>query len=295
MSLPKLVVIVGPTACGKTGMSIELAKSFGGEIVSADSRQVYRHMDIGTAKVLDTNGIPHHLIDIIEPNETYTVSQFREAVIKLVPEIVSRGRVPFLVGGTAMYIFSLLDNWTIPKVAPNDSLREGLEGKSLGELQERLSVLDPDALQIVDMKNKRRVIRALEVTIGSGQTFSSLRKKGEPLFETLLIGVDVPREELHRRIDERIDKMIQAGLVSEVQDLVKKYGWGVPGMNGIGYRQFKEYAEGAEKLEVAIERLKHDTRDYAKRQMTWFKRDERIAWCKSPEEASVRIKDFLAE
>jgi tRNA dimethylallyltransferase len=294
MALPKLVTIVGPTACGKTGMSIELAKLFGGEIISADSRQVYRHMDIGTAKVLDTNGIPHHLIDVIEPNETYTVSQFREAAIKLVPEIMSRGHVPFLVGGTAMYIFSLLDNWIIPEVAPNDSLREELESKSLRELQERLGVLDPDALSIVDMKNKRRVIRALEVTIGSGQTFSSLRKKGDPLFEPLFIGVDLPREELHRRIDARVDAMVKGGLILEIKDLVKKYSWNNPGMNGIGYRQFKEYTEGTETLDMAVERLKHDTKDYAKRQMTWFKRDERIVWCKSTAEASIHIKKFLS-
>lgn len=294
MALQKLVTILGPTACGKSGMGIELAKSFGGEIISADSRQVYRHMDIGTAKVLDTNGIPHHLIDVIEPNETYTVSQFRDAVVKLVPEIVSRGHVPFLVGGTAMYIFSLLDNWIIPEVAPDGSLREELESKSLRELQERLGALDPDALHIVDMKNKRRVIRALEVTIGSGQTFSSLRKKGEPLFETLFIGVDVPKEELHRRIDERIDKMIESGLVDEIRSLVKKYGWDAPGMNGIGYRQFKEYTEGTGKLETAIEKLKHDTKDYAKRQMTWFKRDKRIVWCENAAEASAHIKNFLS-
>lgn len=275
-------------------MSIELAKLFGGEIISADSRQVYRHMDIGTAKVLDTNGIPHHLIDVIEPNETYTVSQFREAAIKLVPEIMSRGHVPFLVGGTAMYIFSLLDNWIIPEVAPNDSLREELESKSLRELQERLGVLDPDALSIVDMKNKRRVIRALEVTIGSGQTFSSLRKKGDPLFEPLFIGVDLPREELHRRIDARVDAMVKGGLILEIKDLVKKYSWNNPGMNGIGYRQFKEYTEGTETLDMAVERLKHDTKDYAKRQMTWFKRDERIVWCKSTAEASMHIKKFLS-
>lgn len=273
--LIKLVVIAGPTASGKTAWAIECAKQFNGEIVSADSRQIYTEMDIGTAK---DRSFPQHLIDIVDPDERISVSEYKTLAIQAIDDIASRGKVPFLVGGTAQYMYALVDNWEIPSVPPQPKIRTALEAKTLGELQVELQEKDPEAVAFVDMKNKRRLVRALEVVIATGKPFSAQRKKGEPLFDALLLGIDVPRDELNRRIDARVDAMMEAGLLEEVKRLAKKYSWDAPGMNGIGYRQFRLYTEGKETLAQAVARLKHDTKDVAKRQMTWFLRDKRIQW-----------------
>ncbi|MEK7623433.1 MAG: tRNA (adenosine(37)-N6)-dimethylallyltransferase MiaA, partial [Patescibacteria group bacterium] len=194
MGKVKLIVLVGPTASGKTAWAIGLVKKFGAEIISADSRQVYRGMDIGTAK---DKSYPQHLVDIIDPDETLGVAEYKKLAIQAIGDIASQGKAPFLVGGTAQYIYAVVDNWEIPAVVPQPEIRRELEAKSLEELQALLKEKDPEAFGFVDIKNKRRVVRALEVVMASGELFSKQRRRGESLFDTLFIGIDVPREELN--------------------------------------------------------------------------------------------------
>ncbi len=304
--LPKLIVILGPTASGKTTWGLKLAKKFNGEIISADSRQIYKKMDIGTAKEVGEwrrNGlrktyyiddIPHHLIDFLDPGKQFTVAEFRDKAVKYAKLIHKEKRLPLIVGGTGLYIHSVVDNLKIPKIAPNKKLRKSLEEKSGEELIKLLGTFDPKTAESVDKKNIRRIIRAIEVCILSGVPFSEQQKKGEPIFDVLQIGIDVHREVLYNRIDERVDEMMKLGLLKEVESLLKqKYGWKLSSMSGIGYKQFKDYFEKKISLDESIETLKRDTRRYAKRQMTWFKRDERIKWCKEYNEAEKLVEKFL--
>ncbi len=304
--LQKLIVIVGPTAAGKTAWSLKLAKKFDGEIIYADSRQIYKKMNIGTAKpagkwqwnrlrkTFFIDDIAHYLIDFLDPGKKFTVAQFRDSAIKFTKLIHSHNRVPILSGGTGLYIQSVVDNYVIPRVPANKELRASLQGKTNDELLYLLGQLDPDILKVIDKKNKRRLIRALEVCIFTGIPFSAQRQKSDPLFDILMIGVDVPREELYDRINKRVDEMIELGLEEEVRGLVnQKYGWERSSMQGIGYRQFKEYLDGEKTIEEVIENLKRDTRRLARRQMTWFKRDDRITWISEYEEAEKLVREFL--
>jgi len=301
--LPKILVIVGPTASGKTALSIKLAEKLGGEIVSADSRQIYRGMNIGTAKPpfsptsqrVDTKtsvprsnrgtqvseGIPHHLIDIRNPNEDYSVADYKHDAIKVIHGILKRGKLPILVGGTGLYVKAVVENLDIPKVAAKPELRKKLEielkQKGLGKLFEKLTALDPEAAYIVDPKNPRRVIRALEVALSTGKPFTAQRKKKKPLFETEIIGIALPPEKLRERIETRVDQMIQDGLVEETRNLYKKYGR-VKALDAIGYREIIDYLDGKISLEEAIRQIKMNTRHYAKRQMTWFRKDKNVLW-----------------
>ncbi len=304
--LPKLIVILGSTACGKTSWSIELAKKYHGEIISTDSRQIYKKMDIGTAKepgewrrnglrkTYYIDDIPHHLIDFLDPGKHFTVAEFRDKALKYCKMAYKNNRVPIIAGGTGLYIQSIVDNYRIPRVPPNKKLRQSLEEKTNQELMKLLEKMDQGAAKKIDRENKRRVIRALEVCILSGETFSKLREKGEPLFEILQIGIKVPKEVLDRRIDDRVEEMMKMGLLKEVEALRRqKYGWHLPSMSGIGYRQFKPYFEGKISLDEAIKTLKRDTRRYARRQAAWFKRDDRIIWCETLQQADELVSNFL--
>jgi tRNA dimethylallyltransferase len=303
---PKLIVLLGPTASGKTGWSLKLAKKFNGEIISADSRQIYKKMDIGTAKVEGEwcrNGlrktyyvsdIPHHLVDFLDPGKSFTVAEFRDKAVKYAKMAYKNGRVPMLVGGTGLYISSVVDNFIIPRIAPNNKLRKSLSTKSNEELIALLQTLDPVASESIDKNNKRRVVRALEVSILTGEPFSEQKKKGEQVFDVLQIGIETPREVLNERIEKRVDEMIKDGLLNEIKDLLKqKYKWTLPSMSGIGYKQFKGYIEGVYDLEETKRLLARDTKRYGKRQLTWFKRDKRIKWVKNYEEAEELIEKFL--
>lgn len=305
--LPKLIVILGPTASGKTEWSLRIAKKINGEIISADSRQIYRKMDIGTAKVKGewkrngvrktyfVDGIPHHLIDFLDPGKSFTAAEFRDKALKYAKLAYKNGRIPMIVGGTGLYIQSVVDNFTIPRVGPNKKLRKSLEEKSNVELFRLLKEIDPETADRIDAHNKRRLIRALEVCILTGEHFSKLRKKGDPLFDVLMIGPRVPKEVHLKRIDDRVEEMTREGLVQEIENLLKqKYSWDLPSMNGIGYRQMKDFFEKGESLEKAKEKLRRDTRKFAKRQMTWFKRDNRINWCDTYKEAEKLVEAFLA-
>ena len=293
---PPLIIVVGPTAVGKSRLALALAERVGGEIVAADSMQVYRGLDIGTAKSgADEQGrVPHHLLDLVDPDQRFTAADYARLARTAVADIRRRGHVPIMVGGTGLYISSVVDNFSIPRVPGNTTLRRSLEEKTNEELIALLRRMDPEAALNIDQRNKRRVIRALEVCILSGGSFSDQRQKGEPLFDVLEIGPRVPREILHARISERVDSMIEKGLLDEIQKLIsRKYGWSLSSMNGIGYRQFKDYFEAKETLTEAVEILKRDTRRFARRQMTWFKSDTRIQWVDSYEDCERLVEEFL--
>lgn len=304
--LPKFVVLLGPTASGKTGWGIHLAKRFKGEVISADSRQVYTKMTIGIAKPKGAwkrvgkgkrymaDGIPHHLVDFLDPGKVFSVAEFREQTIRSVRSILRRRHIPLIVGGTGQYISAVVDNWMIPKITEHKELRKSLLEKDPADLLALLKTLDPIAYVRIDRNNPRRLIRALEVCILSGEPFSKQQKKGMPLFDVLQIGIQVPRELLYQRISDRVDWMVKAGLLNEVKALVKqKYGWHLPSMCSVAYRQFRGYLEGVETLEHALALLKRDTRRFARRQMTWFRRDPRIRWVESYEKAEGMVEEFL--
>ncbi len=304
--LPKLIVILGPTASGKSAWVLKLAHEFGGEIVSADSRQIYRGLDIGTAKpsgqrktikgksYLLVQGVPHHLIDIVKPNQTLTLAQYQTKAIRVIRAIIKRGRTPFLVGGTGLYLSSVIDHWQIPKIKPQKNLRKQLERLSTKKLISKLKTIDPETAAVIDLSNRRRLIRALEVNLTSGSSFLSQRQKGEPLFEVLELGLLRPRGKLYQAIDRRVDAMIKRGLVGEVRKLlVQGYNLGQPALSGIGYQQIGQHLQGKIDLETAIRLIKRDTRHYAKRQLTWFRRDQRIKWLSNFGEARKLVKKFI--
>ncbi|HEY5221293.1 MAG TPA: tRNA (adenosine(37)-N6)-dimethylallyltransferase MiaA [Candidatus Paceibacterota bacterium] len=296
---PRLIAIVGPTASGKTTLAIALAQKFGGEIVSADSRQLYRGMDIGTAKPSEAEcrAIPHHLIDIKDPDEDYAVAEYQHDAVAAIDDIIARGKVPFLVGGTGLYVRAVVENLDIPKTPAHPELRAEIERdiarEGLDATFKRLVALDPDAAQVVDPKNPRRVVRALEVALASGAPFTAQRTKSPPLFNTLVLGLNPPPGILRERIDRRVDEMFHAGFVDEVKTLMKKYGSSVPAFNAIGYREIIDHLNGGLSIEDAAAAIKLNTWHYAKRQVTWFKKYKPTYWVASTEEASTLVKDLL--
>lgn len=300
---PKLVVILGPTASGKSSLGITLARQFQGEIVSADSRQVYRGLDIGTAKVTaeEQRLVPHHLLDIADPREIYTVAQFQHDATAAIDDILARGKQPFLVGGSQHYIQTLVDNLTIPQVAPQPFLRAALEKRPLPDLLRQLEILDPQSAATIDRANPRRVIRALEVCLVTGRPFSQMRRKGEPRYQPLFLGIHWPREVLYRRIDERVDERIQQGMVQEVRDLLAR---GIDHTRlddlGLEYRFISRYLRGefASETEM-VQRLKYAIHDFTRRQFAWYRREERIHWLAGEEDmteqAGTLVSQFLTE
>jgi tRNA dimethylallyltransferase len=281
----RLVVVVGPTAVGKTALSVEIAEMVSGEIVSADSRLVYRGMDIGTAKPTPSERarVPHHLIDVVTPAEIFTLGEYQRRAYKAINDIVIRGKTPLLVGGSGQYVRCVVEGWNIPQIPPDWRLREELEAVVDREgpeaLHERLRRLDPEAARRIDYRNVRRVIRAIEVTLKSGEPISQLQTKTPPPYEILQIGLMRPRSQLYARIDRRIDEMIAAGLVEEVARLGREYGWEAPALSGLGYRQIGYYLRGELSLEQAVRLLQKETRRFVRQQTTWFSRDDpRIHW-----------------
>jgi len=295
----KLIVILGPTASGKTSLSLKLAKKLNGEIVSADSRQIYRELDIGTAKPAkkQLKQVKHYLINIKKPNQHYTAGQYKRDSIKVINKIIKSGKVPFLVGGTGLYIKSLADNLEIPEVKPDRKLRNKLESeiknKGLKSVYNKLIKLDPEAAYIIDENNPRRVIRALEIAIKTKKPFSQQRKKGKPLFDILEIGLNPGEKKLTKIIDKRVNKMIGAGLLKEVKRLIKKYNKRLRTFDAIGYREMIDLLDKKISLKDALKRIKINTWHFAKRQMTWFRKDKNINWIKNQREAEKLIKNFL--
>jgi len=288
-----LVVILGPTAVGKTALAVQLARHFDGEIVSADSRQFYRGMDIGTAKPTaeELNVVPHHLINVSTPDETWSLAAFKREAAVVIAEIQSREKLPFLVGGTGQYIYGLLEDWQIPRQEPDSRLREVLEkwGRQLGPylFHQKLAVIDPAAAAVIQPQNIRRTVRAFEVIFLSGKRFSEQRKMGISPYSTLKIGMTRPRAELYARVDARISAMLADGLVDEVKRLRSQgYSADLPTLSAIGYREINAYLDGSMTLDEAVVIMKRLTREYIRRQANWFKEnDPGIHWIQAGDNA----------
>lgn len=281
-----LVVILGPTAVGKTEISIHLAELFDAEIVSADSRLFYRGMDIGTAKpnLAELNRVPHHLIDVTEPDQVWSLAIYKKAAEGAIREIQARGRLPFLVGGTGQYIQAVLEDWSIPIQPPDSHLRQVLSAWAgqVGsvELHRKLGILDPVAAKNIQASNVRRTVRALEVIFHTGRRFSDQRQRKGSYYSLLKIGLHRPRTDLYRRIDERIQMMIMSGFVDEVRGLLARgYNRDLPTMSAIGYQEITAYLDGKISLEEAVIQTKRKTRTFVRRQANWFKEnDPTIHW-----------------
>ncbi|MBN1494311.1 tRNA (adenosine(37)-N6)-dimethylallyltransferase MiaA [Candidatus Peregrinibacteria bacterium] len=277
-----LLVILGPTASGKTSFSIEIAKKFDGEVVSADSRQVYKFMDIGTAKVKtnETEGIPHYMIDEVDPDKEFTLADYVRKAKFYIDEILKHGKLPILVGGTGLYIRAICQNYNIPRVAPNYEIRDQLEKEILenGEdaVYKKLIKLDPEAAAKIHPHNHVYVIRAIEVAM-SGMNKRDMN--GESEYNILKIGIDWEREKLYSRIDERAKNQIDEGLINETKTLLQKgYSIKLPSMSSLGYPEITAYIKGEISLTCALEMIQQNTRNYAKRQLTWFRREPDVLW-----------------
>jgi tRNA dimethylallyltransferase len=286
MNMEKVVVIIGPTAVGKTKLSIEVAKKFNGEIISGDSMQIYRSMDIGTAKISpeEMEGIPHHLIDIKDPTEPYSTAEFQTDVRKLIKDINVRGKLPIIVGGTGLYIQSVIHNYHFSEKGSDEAVRKQLETelaeKGIDILMDRLRQIDPVSAESIHPNNHRRVIRALEVYITSGKTMSDYidEQEEELLYDLALIGLTLDREILYDRINQRVDLMIKEGLEEEVRALYNQGIKDVQSIQAIGYKELYQYLDGLISFQDAIELLKRNSRRYAKRQLTWFRNKMDVKW-----------------
>lgn len=296
-----LVVIVGPTAVGKTSLAIELAEAFDGAIISADSRQVYRRMDIGTAKPTPTeqSRAPHELIDVLEPDQRLSLAQYQDMAYRAIAAALAEGKLPLLVGGTGQYVQAVVEGWRIPRVPPAPLLRLDLTGFALaygaGALHGRLRQVDPEAAVSIDHRNVRRVARALEVYELTGERISDLQRKQPPPYDVTLIGLWRPREALYARIDRRVDAMLAAGLVDEVRRLLDEgLPWDLSALSSLGYRQFRGYFAGTESLEDATRAIKKETRRFVRQQDTWFRRDDpRIAWFDLEQQGVGDVTSFV--
>jgi len=296
-----LVVLVGPTGVGKTELSIQLAQHLDGEIVSADSRLFYRGMDIGTAKpsIAERQIVSHYLIDVAEPDEVWSLVLFQKAARQAILDIQSRGRLPFLVGGTGQYIRAVAEGWQAPMQEPDYQMRRVLEkwATEIGqyELHRRLGLLDRDAAISIDPHNLRRTIRALEVIFCTGRRFSDQRQKSTSPYSLLVVGLIRPRADLYVRIDDRIDGMLKAGFADEVRNLLDKgYSPQLPTLSAIGYREMISYIKGEMTLEEAVIQMKRMTRQFVRRQANWFKiNDPHIHWFVSNENTTAEIKALI--
>lgn len=296
-----VLVIIGPTAVGKTDLSISLAQKLNGEIISADSRLFYRGMDIGTAKPTkeQMSRIKHHLIDCADPREVWSLAVFREKVYQIIEDILSRGKLPVLVGGTGQYIRAITEGWDLPAQEPDDSMRSVLErwtaeiGKN--ELYRKLQIIDPAAAKEIDPTNVRRTIRALEVIFLTGRRFSEQRRKSNPKYQFWIIGLNRPREELYKRVDLRIEEMFKQGLVDETKALMAQgLNASDPSLSAIGYREVVEYLQCTITLDEAKMRMRKKTREFVRRQRNWFKPDDvDIHWYEISEGVEDRIVDDL--
>lgn len=299
----KLIVIIGPTAVGKTEISLSLAERLDGEIISADSRLFYRGMDIGTAKPTKNqqDRVHHHLIDVSEPNQIWSLAKFQKAVYRTIDSIQANGRLPFLVGGTGQYVLAVTEGWQIPEVKPDPRLRSVLsnwaEVVGTSGLYERLAIIDPEAATRVDPQNLRRIIRALEVILTSGIRFSNQRRRSGTPYHILHLGITRPRAELYARIDERIHKMIECGFEDEVRALLDKgYSPDLPSLSAIGYRQMIEYIQGVISLDEATMLMKRYTRQFVRKQANWFKlSDPRITWFDAGPNITDEMIDYIQE
>jgi len=305
-SLPPLIAIVGPTAAGKTSTAVRLCQQHRGEIISADSRQIYRGLNIGSAKPTreERATAAHHLIDVVEPDQRLGVAEYQVLAYAAIQEVLSRGRVPFLVGGSGQYVHAVIKGWSLPHVPPDDHLRADLQAEAerfgAPALHARLAAVDPVAAARIDCRNVRRVIRALEVFLKTGRPISEQQHAQPPPYRVLQIGLTMPRQALYGRIDARVDRMMADGLLAEVQGLAAcGYPFDLPAMSGLGYRQLAQYLAGQVSLDEAVQRIKKETRRFVRQQYTWFRlEDPGICWVEASgaqvfETISRRIIQFL--
>jgi tRNA dimethylallyltransferase len=295
---PPLLVIVGPTGVGKTSLSLRLASIIGGEIISADSRLFYQGMDIGTDKpsLADRAEIPHHLIDICPPDETITLGMYQRLAYTSIGRVHRSAHIPLLVGGTGQYVWAVVEGWGIPAVAPQPKLRQALENLGQAEISRWLGYLDPISADKIDSRNVRRAIRALEVTLVTGRPLSLVQSKNPPNLRIKIIGLTSDREYLYRRVDDRVDQMMSAGLLNEVTKLrLAGYGRQLPSMSGLGYRQLYAYLEDELSLVDAVQRIKFETHRFIRQQNTWFRLDNpSITWFDiSSEEWEEKARDDI--
>jgi len=321
---PKIIAIVGPTASGKSSLAAEIAKKFNGEILCVDSRTVYRGMDIGTAKsegeritnvgeytnckfyeYTNIDGIRNYGLDLVDLDEEMNGALFKEYAEKIIAEILERGHLPILVGGTGLWFDMIIDNLEMPEVEPDLVLRAELEKRSEEELFAEFEKIDPVGAEVIDKHNKRRLVRALEVCKKTGRLFSELRKKGQSKYDCLWLGIDWPKEVLDERINRRVDEMVAVGvngyspLIEEVKQLKEKYGCVAYAMSGIGYQEICEHYRRGEwpftptVITEISDEIKKNTRQYAKRQRTWFKRNKNIRWVKVVTEAEELVNDWI--
>lgn len=294
-----LLVILGPTAVGKTDLAIAAAEQFEGEIINADSRQIYREMDIGTAKPTSQQRarVPHHLIDLVAPDDSLSAAEFQTLANQCISEIAAREKLPILAGGTGQYITAILEGWTIPQVPPNLELRSSLEAfaaeHGANALHERLRAVDPEAAALIHANNVRRVVRALEVCETTGLPFSAQRQRNPPPYSTLQIGLTMNRDDLYARADERVRLMMQHGFLDEVRGLLERgYRRDLPSMSGLGYAQLAAHLCDGLPLDEAVRQTMTATHDFIRRQYTWFRgHDSGIHWF---DRASARDEDILA-
>jgi tRNA dimethylallyltransferase len=300
-----LIAVLGPTAVGKTAAAVRLCRDLGGEIISADSRQIYRGMDIGTAKPTpeERAAAVHHLIDVADPDEVLGLAEYQVMAYAAIQAVLARRRVPCLVGGTGQWVRGVIEGWGVPRVPPDHALRAELEAEAersgLGALHARLAAVDPQAAASIDYRNVRRVIRALEVHVKTGLPISQHRRAEPPPYRILQVGLTMPRELLYARVDARLERMLEEGLVDEVRGLLRQgYHLGLPAMSGLGYRQVGQYLAGELSLDEAVQHIKKETRRYVRQQYTWFRRDDpRIHWFDVSgefyEEVRELVKEFL--
>jgi len=318
----KLITILGPTSSGKTALSVKLAlwlnsgqakKRFGingVEIVSADSRQVYKGMDIGTGKITkkEMRGIPHYLLNVVSPKTRFTVAQYQKLALAAIDKIFKKNKIPFIVGGSGFYIQAVVDNILIPKVKPDWNLRKNLEKKPISELYKMLVKLDPRRAKSIDKNNPRRIIRALEIVLRTKRPILPF-SQNKPNFEVLFLGVKKSKKELKKLIEKRLLKRLKQGMINEVKKLHnppasaplsagirrgKGLSWKRLEEFGLEYRFVAQYLQGELKYDEMVNRLKKEIEHYAKRQMTWFKRDKRIQWLKTPKQAERLVREFLS-
>lgn len=296
MTKQKIIAITGPSASGKTKLSIELAKQLDGEIISVDSRQIYKELDIGSAKptLEEQEGIPHYLMDIIDLNQEYTVANFCDDANIKIKKIINKGKVPVLVGGTGLYFRVLLQDFDLPRVEPNKELREELEQKSSEELFSLLKEKDPDIAEKIHFNNKVKIIRALEVCLTLGIPMSKAQKKKESEYNVLWFGLNAQnREFLYERINKRVDIMFEQGLIDEAKNLFENYGENKILLGTIGYQELFPYFNGQTDFETASNLLKQNTRRYAKRQISWFNANKDIHWLDIEKESLSNMLEYI--
>ena len=301
---PKVIVICGPTASGKTSLSIELAKKIDGEIISSDSMQIYKDMSIGTAKptVEEMQGIPHYLLDFVLPSERYSVADFKKEATKKIEDILSRNKTPIIVGGTGLYVDSLTKNISYPEIEIDLKYREELENliekNGLESLYRQAVQVDEQAMKNISANDKKRIMRVLEIYHQTGKTKTQLEAESRlipPPYQYIVFAIDMDREKLYERINKRVDIMIEQGLIEEVQKLIEKYKEFPTAMQGLGYKEVVEYLDGKTTKDEMIEKLKMETRRYAKRQLTWFRKDKEIKWINGLAPLEQNIQYILEE